>query len=94
MTEPVVQPSPSKALGYLAVVAMVALATALAWMVDAAAPVPNLSLIFVLPVVVAAVAFGWGPALIAVIASVLAYNYFLLAPAIPCKSPIQPTSGR
>jgi two-component system sensor histidine kinase KdpD len=30
--------------------------------------------------VIAAVAFGWGPALTAVIASVLAYNYFLLAP--------------
>jgi two-component system sensor histidine kinase KdpD len=42
--------------------------------------IPNLSLIFVLPVVIAAVRFGWGPALAAAILGVLADNFFLIEP--------------
>jgi two-component system sensor histidine kinase KdpD len=48
--------------------------------VDRVQTVPNLSLIFVLPVVIAAVSFGWGPALAAAVAGVLAFNFFLIAP--------------
>jgi len=60
--------------------AMVAAATILAVVVDHLQAIPNLSLIFVLPVVVAAVSFGWGPALAAAAAGVVAYNFFLIAP--------------
>ena len=59
---------------------MVAVATILAVVVDHLQTIPNLSLIFVLPVVVAAVSFGWGPALAAAAAGVFAYNFFLIAP--------------
>jgi K+-sensing histidine kinase KdpD len=55
-------------------------ATLVAFIVDRLGPVPNLSLIFVLPVVIAAVSFGWGAALTAVLAGVLAYNFFLIEP--------------
>ena len=42
--------------------------------------IPNLSLIFVLPVVFAAVQFGWGPALAAAVAGVAGFNFFLIEP--------------
>ena len=59
---------------------LVAVAAILAVVVDYLQAIPNLSLIFVLPVVVAAVSFGWGPALAAAVAGVFAYNFFLIAP--------------
>ena len=58
----------------------VALATGLAFIVDHLVAAPNLTLIFVLPVMVSAMAFGWGPSLIAVAASVLAYDFFFTEP--------------
>jgi K+-sensing histidine kinase KdpD len=58
----------------------VGLATLVAVVVDRQVAVPNLSLIFVLPVVVTAIRFGWGPALTAALASVVAYNFFLIEP--------------
>ena len=67
-------------LGYGAAVLLVAAATLAAVAVDQMATVPNLSLVFVLPVVIAAVSFGWGPALAAAVLGVLAYNYFLIPP--------------
>jgi K+-sensing histidine kinase KdpD len=76
-------PSTSRArplTGYALALAMTAAATLVAWTVDQVRPVPNLSLIFVLPVVIAAVSFGWGAAFTAVVASVLAYNFFLIEP--------------
>lgn len=60
--------------------ASVGIATLLAVVVDRQVAIPNLSLIFVLPVVVAAIRFGWGPALSTVVASVVAYNFFLIEP--------------
>jgi K+-sensing histidine kinase KdpD len=59
---------------------MVAAVTLGAVLVDDVQTVPNLSLIFVLPVVIAAVSFGWGPALAAAVLGVLAFNFFLIAP--------------
>jgi len=59
---------------------MVALATGLAFIVGQVMAAPNLTLIFVLPVVVAATLFGWGPSLIAVGAGVLAFDFFFTAP--------------
>ncbi|MGO4836423.1 hypothetical protein AB4144_29680, partial [Rhizobiaceae sp. 2RAB30] len=49
--------------GYLAAVAMTAVATALAVSVELGVTIPNLSLIFVVPVVIAGVYFGLGPSL-------------------------------
>ncbi|HEX4710473.1 DUF4118 domain-containing protein [Phenylobacterium sp.] len=59
---------------------MVAAATLAAVLVDRMQTIPNLSLIFVLPVVIAAVSFGWGPALAAAVAGLLAFNFFLIEP--------------
>lgn len=61
-------------------VALVALATVLAVAVQRRIAIPNVSLIFVLPVVVAAIRYGWGPALSAAVAGVVAYNFFLIEP--------------
>jgi K+-sensing histidine kinase KdpD len=58
----------------------VALATGLAFIVEHLIGAPNLTLIFVLPVVAAATFFGWGPSLIAVAAGVLAFDFFFTAP--------------
>ncbi|MFI4965661.1 MAG: DUF4118 domain-containing protein [Caulobacterales bacterium] len=68
------------AAAYALSLLMVAAATLAAVLVDQVQRVPNLSLIFVLPVVIAAVSFGWGPALAAAVAAVLAFNFFLIAP--------------
>lgn len=59
---------------------LVAVATSAAVVVNDIAPIPNLSLVFVLPVVIAAVSVGWGPALAAAVMGVLAYNFFLIPP--------------
>ena len=58
----------------------VALATVLAFVVENLIAAPNLTLIFVLPVVVCATAFGWGPALLAAVAGVLAFDFFFTQP--------------
>jgi len=68
------------AAAYALSVLMVAAATLAAVLVDQVQKVPNLSLIFVLPVIIAAVSFGWGPALAAAVTGVLAFNFFLIAP--------------
>ncbi|MBS0362196.1 MAG: DUF4118 domain-containing protein [Proteobacteria bacterium] len=65
---------------YALSVLMVAAATLAAMIFDQATKAPNLSLIFVLPVVVAAVSFGWGPALVDAVLGALAYNFFFLPP--------------
>lgn len=67
-------------LGYVFALALSALATLVAVLVDHWTRIPNLSLVFVLPVVIAAVSFGWGPALGAAIAGVLSFNFFLIEP--------------
>ena len=65
---------------YGAALLLVALATLLAFVVDHVIAAPNLTLIFVLPVVIAATALGWGPALLAVSTSVLAFDFFFTEP--------------
>lgn len=67
-------------LGYAAAAGLVAGATALALGLEALARFPNLSLLFVLPVVLSAIRFGTGPSLCAAGLGVLAYNFFLLEP--------------
>jgi K+-sensing histidine kinase KdpD len=65
---------------YAVAVLMVGAATLLAFVVDNLIAAPNLTLVFVLPVVVAGTAFGWGPSLTAVVAGVLAFDFFFTVP--------------
>jgi two-component system sensor histidine kinase KdpD len=65
---------------YLAAVIMTALATVVAVGLDTKVTIPNLSLIFVIPVVVAAVTVGLGPSLCSAVLGALAYNFFLTEP--------------
>jgi two-component system sensor histidine kinase KdpD len=58
----------------------VALAAGFGLIVEDRVGAPNLALIFVLPVIAAATAFGWGPSLIATVASVLAFDFFFTEP--------------
>src|SRR5579871_2520151 len=67
-------------LPYAVSLVMVAAATLGAIIVDQVLKTPNLSLIFVLPVVIAAVSYGFGPALMAAVTGVLAFNFFLIEP--------------
>ena len=67
-------------LRYALSILMVGAATVMAVVVDQEVHVPNLSLIFVLPVVIAAISFGWKPAMTAAAASILAFNFFLIEP--------------
>jgi K+-sensing histidine kinase KdpD len=73
-------PEAPAVVGYLASFAMTAVATIVAVGVDSAVTIPNLSLIFVVPVIVAGVGFGLGPSLCSAILGVLAYNFFLTEP--------------
>ena len=65
---------------YLASLAMVAVATVVAVGVDSEVTIPNLSLVFVVPVIIAAVSLGLGPSLCSAILGALAYNFFLTEP--------------
>ncbi|MDB5446456.1 MAG: hypothetical protein JWQ97_1773 [Phenylobacterium sp.] len=65
---------------YATALLLVGAATLLAFVVKELIAAPNLTLIYVLPVVAAATAFGWGPAVAAVIASVLAFAFFFTQP--------------
>lgn len=58
----------------------VALATVLAFVVKNLIAAPNLTLIYVLPVVIAAIGFGWGPSLAAAAVGVLAFDFFFTQP--------------
>lgn len=65
---------------YLASVAMTAAATIVAIAVDTKVSIPNLSLVFVIPVIVAGLSFGLGPSLCSAILGALAFNFFLTEP--------------
>lgn len=67
-------------LGHAASLAMVAVAVAVSMTLERWIAAPHLSLVFVLPVVIAAVLFGWWPAMTAAAAGALACNYFLIEP--------------
>ena len=65
---------------YLAALVLTGLATIVAIAADNAVSIPNLSLIFVVPVIAVAVSFGWGPSLFSAVLGALAYNFFLVEP--------------
>lgn len=69
-----------QAARYAASLVFVALAAGFALVVENRVGAPNLALFFVLPVIAAATAFGWGPSLIATVASVLAFDFLFTEP--------------
>ena len=73
-------PLASEWVRYLASVAMTAFATAVAVGVDSKVNIPNLSLVFVIPVIVAGASLGLGPSLCSAILGALAFNFFLTEP--------------
>lgn len=65
---------------YGVAVVVVAAVTGAAFALRGLVPAPSLTLFYVLPVVAAAVSFGWGPSLAATILGVLAYDFFFTQP--------------
>jgi K+-sensing histidine kinase KdpD len=65
---------------YLASFAMTAVATVVAVGVDRTVTIPNLSLVFVVPVIIAGVSLGLGPSLCSAMLGALAFNFFLTEP--------------
>ena len=81
--DPLLGSAPSEAsavIGYLASFLMTAVATVVAVGVDSGVTIPNLSLVFVVPVIIAGVAFGLGPSVCSALLGALAYNFFLTEP--------------
>ena len=76
---------PGPWVGYVVAPGLVAAALVAAILAEHAAPIPNLSLIFVLPVIVAAAWYGWGPALSAAILGAAAFNFFLIEPRLTLR---------
>jgi len=70
----------AKVVRYLASFAMSAVATAVAVGIDNTVTIPNLSLLFVVPVVIAGVGLGLGPSLFSAVLGALAFNFFLTEP--------------
>lgn len=74
-------PSQAPALtGYVASVLMTAAATVVAIGIDSGMNIPNVSLVFVIPVIIAGVTFGLGASVCSAILGALAYNFFLTEP--------------
>ncbi len=70
----------SEVVRYLASFAMTAIATIVAVGVDLTVTIPNLSLVFVVPVIIAGISLGLGPSLLSAILGALAFNFFLTEP--------------
>lgn len=78
--DPLFGPVASELMPYLASIAMIAFATVVAVGVDTKVTIPNLSLVFVVPVIIAGVSLGLGPSLCSAILGALAFNFFLTEP--------------
>jgi two-component system sensor histidine kinase KdpD len=68
------------AIGYLAAIGLVSVATGVAWVLDRYGGGADLAMIFLVSVLVSGLAFGLRPALAASALAVLTYNYFFLEP--------------
>ncbi|WP_245320420.1 DUF4118 domain-containing protein [Bradyrhizobium lablabi] len=77
---PLLGPAASEVARYLASIAMTAFATVVAVGVDSHLTIPNLSLVFVVPVIIAGVGLGLGPSLCSAVLGALAFNFFLTEP--------------
>jgi K+-sensing histidine kinase KdpD len=78
--DPLFGPVASESLRYLASIAMTAVATVAAVGVDSKVTIPNLSLVFVIPVIIAGLSLGLGPSFCSAILGALAFNFFLTEP--------------
>ena len=78
--DPLFGPVASELMRYLASIAMTAAATVVAVGVDTKVTIPNLSLVFVVPVIIAGVSLGLGPSLCSAMLGALAFNFFLTEP--------------
>jgi K+-sensing histidine kinase KdpD len=78
--DPLFGPAALQVMRYLASIAMTALATVVAVGADSRVTIPNLSLVFVVPVIIAGVSLGIGPSLCSAILGALAFNFFLTEP--------------
>jgi K+-sensing histidine kinase KdpD len=78
--DPLFGPAALQLVRYLASIAMTAVATVVAVGVDSKVTIPNLSLVFVVPVIIAGVSLGLGPSLCSAILGALAFNFFLTEP--------------
>jgi two-component system, OmpR family, sensor histidine kinase KdpD len=67
---------------YLAALTLVAIVTAVGLITDGVIAPPNMIMLFLLIVVIAAVRWGQGPALLTAVVGVLAFDYFLVAPQL------------
>lgn len=70
----------SRGGGYVLALALTAIATGVIAGIDQAADVANISMLYLLAVMVGAIAFGSGPAVVASLAAFLAFNFFLINP--------------
>src|SRR5258705_2047929 len=70
----------SELVRYLASIAMTSAATVVAVGVDSKVTIPNLSLVFVVPVIISGVGLGLGPSLCSAILGALVFNFFLTEP--------------
>jgi len=78
--EPLLGSVASEVVRYLAAFAMTAVATVVAVGVDSTVTIPNLSLVFVVPVIIAGIGLGLGPSLCSAVLGALAFNFFLTEP--------------
>ena len=78
--DPLLSPAASGIARYAAAIAMTAVATIVAVSVDSKVAIPNLSLVFVVPVIVAGISLGLGPSLCSAVVGALAFNFFLTEP--------------
>ena len=78
--DPLLGPVASEVVRYLASIAMTAAATVVAVGADSKVTIPNLSLVFVVPVIIAGVGLGLGPSLCSAVLGALAFNFFLTEP--------------
>ncbi len=65
---------------YFAALMLVVVTSVLGTVVDALLPVPDLEMLYLLAVMLAALRYGRAPAVFAALVSVLAYDFFLVAP--------------
>lgn len=78
--DPLLGSMASEVMRYFASFVLTALATAMAVGIDSTVTIPNLSLIFVVPVIIAGVSLGLGPSFCSAILGALAFNFFLTEP--------------
>src|SRR5215471_12493395 len=77
---PAAPPSLPLIAQYALALVFVALATGLALLVQHLISAPNVTLIYVLPVIISATLFGWGPSLLAFAVGVVAFDFFFTEP--------------